>query len=288
MKKTKDSEIQALAEEVLQSGVMPITFDYQEVKFFQKETSLARTTLILNSLDLGTLTHNEYRFVARRTKEGNMLVQRHIDKLVRVLHAISEKAPQVECFTLPVYARLLKDGALANMLFNAFTLYPEASPSKLCVEISSDILFEDTEDAAKRLAEIRAMGVKVAISEVGDQFCPVFRLAELPFDYVLLDKYCTASLDREDIDRVAGSLVKYLHCLNTVVIAPDLVNDDQVQGAKSIECNGYSIAQPVYEEETPIEEDETEAEAEAELPVEEAPDITEEEETAGEEEELDK
>ena len=285
MKKIKD-----LAEEVLQSGVMPITFDYQDVQYFQKDVHIARTSLLLNSLDLGILTHNEYRFVARRTKEGNALVQRHIDKLVRALPALVEKAPKIECFTLPAYARLLKDGVLANMLFNAFTVYPEASPSKLCVEISADILFEDIEDAAKRLAEIRAMGVKVAISEVGDQFCPVFRLAELPFDYVMLDKFCTASLDRDDIDRVAGSLVKYLHCLNTVVIAPDLANDNQVQGAKSIECDGYSIAQPVYEEDVPLEDEDVEAKAEAdadaELPVEEAPDVTEEEETAGEEEEL--
>ena len=46
------------------------------------------------------------------------------------------------------------------------------------------------------------MGVRIAICEVGDEFCPVFRLAELPFDYAFVDDYATNSLDREDCERV--------------------------------------------------------------------------------------
>ena len=99
------------------------------------------------------------------------------------------------------------------------------------------------------------MGVKIAVCEVGDEFCPVFRLASLPVDYAFIDEYATASLDRDDAERVAGSLVKYLHYLDVKVIAPELDSEDKIAGAKAVECDGYTVADtPTEADELPVEE----------------------------------
>jgi EAL domain-containing protein (putative c-di-GMP-specific phosphodiesterase class I) len=104
------------------------------------------------------------------------------------------------------------------------------------------------DESRARIEELRNMGVKVAICEVGDEFCPVFRLASLPFDYAFIDEYSTKTLDRDDAERVAGSLVKFLHYLGAQVVAPSLWNDDMIAGAKAVECDGYSISdKPVSE-----------------------------------------
>ena len=73
----------------------------------------------------------------------------------------------------------------------------------------------------------------------------MFRLAELAFDYAFLDEFATASLDRDDNERVAGSLVKYLHFLNVKVIAPLLETEDQIAGAKNAGCDGYTLYEPL-------------------------------------------
>lgn len=245
-------KIKDMVKEAVESGIPPIVFEYSPIVFFQQDRRVARTFMVINSLDLGTLTHREYRYVARRTKQGNHMVKRHIDKLVRMI-SYGEEDPTIECYTIPTYARLLKGGELAGMLFEALTLYPEVPASKLCVELSADILFEDLEESKTRIDELRALGVRVAISEVGDEFCPVFRLAELRFDYAFLDAFATASLAREDADRVAGSLVNFLHFLDVAVIAPDLANEDQIAGAKSVECDGYTEG-PFLPVEDPPEE----------------------------------
>lgn len=233
-------KISEMVDETIKSGIVPIVFDCQRVSFFEGSSVVLRTFMVINSLDVGTLGYRQYRFVARRTKQGNHMVKRHIEKLIRLIPRILEKHPEIECFTIPVYARLLKEGELAGVLFDMFSLYPEVSPSSVCIELSADILYEDIADAKAKMKELRELGVKLAIAEVGDEFCPVFRLAELPFDYAFADEFTTASLDREDSERVAGSLVKFLHYLNAKVIAPELDSSAKIDGAKATMFDGFT------------------------------------------------
>ena len=114
----------------------------------------------------------------------------------------------------------------------------------MCIELSADILYEDLAAASEKINELRSLGVKVAICEVGDQFCPVFRLSEIKFDYAFMDSYSTESLDKESCERIAGSLVKYLHYLDAKVVAPGLDAEEKILGAKSVGVDGYTEESP--------------------------------------------
>lgn len=279
----KDVKLKDMVKETIESGIKPIVFDYEEVKLFGEDSSVVRSFMVINSLDLGTLTYKQYRFVARRTRQGNHMVERHIQKLIRMIPKLRERNPAIQCFTIPVYARLLKEGELARMLFDAFALYPEIPPECICIELSADILYENMEESKAGIEELRALGVKIAISEVGDEFCPVFRLSELEFDYAFLDEYAVETLDRDDRERVAKSLVKFLHFLDVKVIAPGLDSEAKIDGAKVVGCDGYTTGpMPDFapnEEDflpdlPPLPEDEAEAaesEKTAEVAAEEAP-----------------
>jgi EAL domain-containing protein (putative c-di-GMP-specific phosphodiesterase class I) len=245
MRKEERMKTSEMVKATIESGVTPITFDYERVIFFGEEKFAMRSFMVINSLDLGTLTYKQYRFVARRTRQGNNMVERHVQKIVRLLPSLIEANPKLICVTIPVYARLLKDGELAKMLFDTFSLYPEVPADKICIELSADILFENVDDAKERIDELRALGVKIAICEGGDEFCPVFRLAELAFDYAFLDDFATDTLDRDDAERVAGSLVKYLKFLNVKVIAPSLKSEEKISGAKNVGCDGYTLSSEI-------------------------------------------
>jgi EAL domain-containing protein (putative c-di-GMP-specific phosphodiesterase class I) len=97
------------------------------------------------------------------------------------------------------------------------------------------------EEAAARIAELRSLGVKVAISEVGDEYCPVFRLTTLAFDYAFLDRYATDSLLGDGAERIAGSLVGFLHYLKVKVVAPLLETEEQCAAAEAVGCDGYTV-----------------------------------------------
>ena len=241
----------ATVKETVESGIIPIVLNFSEVEFFEKKSKMLRSFITVNSLDLGVLTYNQYRFVARRTRVGNQLVRRHLEKLFRLIPDILLKSPEIDVFTVPVYARLLSDSELANMLVDMISLYPEVPVGKICIELSADILYENLEDAAEKIKELRNLGVKVAICEVGDQFCPVFRLSEIEFDYAFMDSYSTDSLDKDSAERIAGSLVKYLHYLNAKIIAPSLDSEEKIAGARAVGADGYTLSRlsDIYGEE---------------------------------------
>ena len=234
---------------LIESGVPPILFHYEPVRFFSSPEVVLRTHLVVNSLELGTLTMREYRVVARRTKQGDHRVERHLVKLCREIPKLLAEQPRVTLFTVPVYARLLREGFLAKTLLETLALFPAVSPSCLCIELSADILYEDMEEAAARIAELRSLGVKVAIAEVGDEYCPVFRLTSLAFDYAFLDRYATDSLLGDSAERIAGSLVGFLHYLKVKVVAPLLETEEARAAAEAVGCDGYTVGAALATEE---------------------------------------
>ena len=52
-------------------------------------------------------------------------------------------------------------------------------------------------------------------------------------------------------ERIAGSLVKYLHYLNVKIIAPSLDNEKKIAGARAVGADGYTLSEltDVYGEE---------------------------------------
>ena len=240
----------ATVKETIESGITPIKLEFSRVKLFESDEKILRSFITVNSLDLGTLGYRQYRFVARRTKVGNHLVKRHLLKLFQAMPDILEANPGLSAVTVPTYAKMLFTGELAGILVDLQSLYYEISPKRICIELSADILYEDLTLAREKIDELRELGYKVAICEVGDQFCPVFRLSELKFDYAFMDMYSTASLDKDSAERIAGSLVGYLHHLNAKVIAPALDCEAKIAGAKRIGVDGYTedITDVIYGE----------------------------------------
>lgn len=225
----------------VESGVEPITLLYDTVHFFDGMPEMKRSFLQINSLDLGTLTYREYRFVARRTKQGEQLVRRHLHGVLRAAPSMLNEG-RLSAITVPVYARSLQSGKLAELLFEALALFPKVSPATLCVELSADILYEDVALARERIDELRSLGVRVSVGEVGDEFCPVFRLSSFAFDYAFLDAYAVEHLLDDNAEQSVGALIEYLHTLQVRVIAPDLADGEQIARARALGCDGYTVA----------------------------------------------
>jgi EAL domain-containing protein (putative c-di-GMP-specific phosphodiesterase class I) len=108
-------------------------------------------------------------------------------------------------------------------------------------EMSADILFEDVALAQERIAELHALGVKIAIGELGDEFCPVFRLASFQFEYAFLDSYAIEHLLDDNAAQSVGALVAYLHTLHARVVAPELTDEAQSHRARELGCDGYTL-----------------------------------------------
>ena len=116
----EQSEIQS----VLDSGREPLVLTWERVTPFSSRQCLLRTGLEIHSLELGVLTPEQYRYVARRTSQSERLFRRHLHKLLEQIPGILQKDPTVGVFTLPACGRLLKKASLGSILFEELAAHP--------------------------------------------------------------------------------------------------------------------------------------------------------------------
>ncbi len=243
-------------EQAVDSGIAPIVLVYEPVQTFSERVIL-RSLLQIHSLDLGTLTFHQYRFVAGRGHRGEELVRRHVEKLFEAYTALMTTYNPY-CVTVPVYARQLLDGSVTRIFFELLASAPHVAANRLCIELSADLLYEDIAMAKSRLNELRAMGIKVALFEVGEEYCPVFRLSELPFDFIFADVFVTKKLTRNEDMEVVSRLPRFIHMIGAQAYAPYL-SKEQIDLARKAEFDGYSLGEPPHAVEG-IEEGSTDAE----------------------------
>ncbi len=207
-------------EELLNSGIRPIDIYTHPMYDISSGKPLALlSSLYVNSLELGVLTPEQYRFVARRTSQGEQLSRHHLMHILRDSLFLPKEYPSVEFVIVPVVGRLLTNSRLCPMLVELFEDYPFLERKQICVAFSSDILFEDLDIVREELRRARELGVKIAMLEVGDEYCPVLRLVGMPIDIAVLDSYTMALLEDEERTRLAGTLISFLTSLGIKVFA---------------------------------------------------------------------
>ena len=233
--------IKKAVEQTLDSGIKPIILDAQRVKNYANDIEGVRTSLIVKSLALGTLTANEYRFVARRTPQANGLVERNIEKLFYFYEQIRKEHEGAGFFTVSVYARTLLNGELGRMLMTELTKHPNVDATKICLEMSADILFENLIDYKRELNAIKQMGFKIALCEVGGEFCPLLRLNEIPYDIVFLDGYVPYSVEEEGREQEIMGLMNII-ATHPVKIYGSCVTPEQISILEKIGADGYTFS----------------------------------------------
>ena len=233
--------IKKAVEQLIDSGVKPIVLDAQRVKTFSDEIEGVRTSLIVKSLSVGTLTANEYRFVARRTVQANGLVERNIEKVFYFFPTLKKEHEGAKFFTISVYARTLLGGELMRMLTEQMKKYPFVDTSKICLEMSADILFENLPEYKKEIDNLRNLGFKIALCEVGSEFCPLLRLNEIPYDIVFLDEYAQKSL-QDDREQEIQGLMNIITARITRVYG-SCVSEEQIPYLEKIGADGYTFAE---------------------------------------------
>ena len=233
--------INKAVEQVKDSGVIPMVLDAQRVLDFSGSVEGIRTSLVVKSLELGVLTANEYRFVARRTEQGVRLVERNLEKLFYFYHDYKKEFPKAKFFTVSVYAKSLLNGALFKTLDTYLKANPLVAPEDICLEISADVLFEDVSAYKKEIHNVKQLGVKIALCEVASEFCPLLRLNEIEYDVVFLDEYFIKSLTDEDGESKASAVMNIINNRPCKIYGSS-IEISEVPLLEKIGADGYSLA----------------------------------------------
>ncbi|MFI5910800.1 putative bifunctional diguanylate cyclase/phosphodiesterase [Dactylosporangium sp. NPDC051541] len=142
----------------------------------------------------------------------------------------------------------------------AVTLYVQQTlrhsgldPDRLTLEITESLLSEDAEVAASRLAELKALGVRLAVDDFGTGYSSLSRLHAFPIDILKIPKPFVDGVARgPEHSALARAILDLAQALDLQVVAEGIEDAAQARELARLGCpvgQGFHFSRPVPERE---------------------------------------
>ncbi|RRR77135.1 MAG: bifunctional diguanylate cyclase/phosphodiesterase [Candidatus Viridilinea halotolerans] len=126
-------------------------------------------------------------------------------------------------------------------------------PSWLDLEITESVLMHDPEGSARRIIQLRAMGVRIAIDDFGTGYSSLAYLQRFPVDTLKIDRSFVAALGNDsEVQRGPSALIQAIialaHSLHLTVVAEGVETPAQHALLRELGCDeaqGYLFAYPL-------------------------------------------
>lgn len=126
-------------------------------------------------------------------------------------------------------------------------------PNLLGLEITESILMESFVSNARKLEQLRNMGIKISLDDFGTGYSSLNYLRQLPINMLKIDKaFIDGLTEDERVKYLTKSIVKIAHNMGLQVVAEGVETQEQLVLLKKYKCDiiqGYLISQPNPEQE---------------------------------------
>ena len=125
-------------------------------------------------------------------------------------------------------------------------------PAALTVEVTETALMHSIDATARRLRELKSLGVSIAIDDFGTGYSSLAYLQRLPVDCLKIDQSFTKALTRSpESDALVHTLVQLGKDLGLKTLAEGVETTDQIdhlRGQRVTEVQGFLLARPLTPE----------------------------------------
>ena len=149
--------------------------------------------------------------------------------------------------TVNLSARQLDDPHLVTAVRDALhtTGLP---PGALCLELTESALMREPTVAARTLAALRDLGVRLAIDDFGTGYSSLAQLLTLPLDTLKIDQSFTVGLGQShDAEAIVTSIIAMAHAVDLTVVAEGVEHARQLEILRQLDCDqaqGYHFGHP--------------------------------------------
>jgi diguanylate cyclase (GGDEF)-like protein len=147
-----------------------------------------------------------------------------------------------------VSARQLLSNGFAGIVDNLLST-TDMNPAALVLELTENVLIEDSDRVMTVLADLKSVGVRLALDDFGTGYSSLSYLRRLPVDIVKIDRLFVSNIDD---DAESGAIVKAVtdlsHALGLTVIAEGIETMAQRERLAHLGCEssqGYHFAKPM-------------------------------------------
>lgn len=120
------------------------------------------------------------------------------------------------------------------------------APARLVVELTESTAIADLAEAADRLAEVRAQGVRVALDDFGAGYTSLRHLQLLPVDVVKFDQSFIRSADHGH-ERLLHEVTRMTRSLGILTVGEGIEDETQLERVRSAGCDlaqGFWFSKP--------------------------------------------
>ncbi|WP_433206774.1 putative bifunctional diguanylate cyclase/phosphodiesterase [Dactylosporangium sp. CS-047395] len=132
-------------------------------------------------------------------------------------------------------------------------LHSGLDPEQLTLEITESLLSEDAEVAASRLAELKSLGVRLAVDDFGTGYSSLSRLHTFPIDILKIPKPFVDGVARgPEHSALARAILDLAQALDLQVVAEGIEDAAQARELARLGCpigQGFHFSRPVPERE---------------------------------------
>lgn len=125
----------------------------------------------------------------------------------------------------------------------------DIGPDCLEVEITENVLMQDTDDTISILKQMKALGITMTLDDFGTGYSSLSYLTSFPFDAIKIDRSFVTECTRQPGNRVIiRAIVAMGHSLEKRIVAEGIETEEQfklIQGYGCDEAQGYYFSPPV-------------------------------------------
>lgn len=197
----------------------------------------------------GLLAPSEFIPVAEQTGLFMVLGQWVLDTACAQLVAWSQRpATQHLTIAVNISARQFKHSDFSVQIVNALRT-SGANPQCLKLELTESLLLGDIQDAARKMEELRTMGVGFLLDDFGTGYSSLSHLKRLPLDHLKIDKSFVGDVLNNSHDAaIVCTILKLAQSLGMGVVAEGVETPQQHAFLRDNGCKafqGYLFGKPV-------------------------------------------
>jgi len=193
------------------------------------------------------------RFIPVADETGQILqlgefVQRQSCKLISELWSQSSCCSEVYSLSVNVSPRQFQQDDFIEK-FQKILAEEKANACCIEVEVTENILIEDTQKVSEKLQKLKDMGLKISIDDFGTGYASLRYLQQLPIDMIKIDRSFINHITDSDSDHaIVKTIMSMANNLAIEVIAEGVETAEQLALLGELGCpyyQGYYFSKPV-------------------------------------------
>ncbi len=147
-----------------------------------------------------------------------------------------------------VSAHNLRDNNLPQTVAAALAAH-DIAPQRLRLELTESAIMADAAQAAEILAQVAALGVRIAVDDFGTGYTSLSYLKRLPIDEIKIDKSFVMNMAQDEADAtIVASTIGLGHSLGLAFVAEGVEDEETWQTLAALGCDaaqGYHLSRPL-------------------------------------------